>query len=354
MLIIMNNGATAAECDRVHSTIEELGFTATEVPGAQRVAICVTGNHDRVAAPRLERLPGVLEVIHVTKPYKLVSREVRPDGTTVMVGDVAISARDTEGIRTAPTLIAGPCSVETEARTLEIARQVKAAGATIFRAGAFKARTNPYSFQGLGHEGLETLVRVRDETGLPVVSEVLDTECLPAMVETMDMLQIGARNMQNFSLLRAVGATGKPVLLKRGIAATLDEWLQAAEYLLAEGNKNVVLCERGVRTFNNHSRNTLDLNAVPLVQKLTHLPVIVDPSHGVGARDRVRSLSRAALASGADGLMLEVHTSPSDAYSDGQQTISVQEFAGVVRDREVLGQLEALDDLSRPLARVSA
>ena len=335
MLVIMNNHATSEQCSRVVTTIQGLGFEALEIPGAQRTAICVTGNRDRVAAPRLKRLPGVLEVIHVTKPYKLVSREVHPEDTVVKVGGVEIGGPF-------PVLIAGPCSVESEARTMEIAERVQDAGATLFRAGAFKPRTNPYAFQGLGEEGLHTLRRVREQVGLPVVTEVVDTESLPAVVESVDMLQIGARNMQNYSLLRAVGLTGMPVLLKRGLSATLEEWLQAAEYLLAAGNEQVILCERGVRTFNQHSRNTLDLNVVPLVRRLSHLPVLVDPSHGVGARERVRPMARAALASGCHGLLIEAHVAPESAYSDGDQTIRIEDLEGIARDREILAGLEVL------------
>jgi 3-deoxy-7-phosphoheptulonate synthase len=277
----------------------------------------------------------VLECIRVTKPYKLVSREVHPEDTVVAAAGVRFGGPK-------PVLIAGPCSVETEARTLEIARQVKTAGADFFRAGAFKPRTSPYSFQGLGPEGLVTLKRVREQIGLGVVTEVIDSESADLAAEHVDMLQIGARNMQNFSLLRKVGELRRPVLLKRGLAATLEEWLMAAEYLLSAGNPHVVLCERGVRTFNDHSRNTLDLNVVPLVRRLSHLPILVDPSHGVGERQRIRALSRAALASGAQGLLVETHTHPDTSYSDAAQTIDVPTFAGIARDREALLSMEPL------------
>jgi 3-deoxy-7-phosphoheptulonate synthase len=240
-------------------------------------------------------------------------------------------------------LVGGPCSVETEARTLAIAHKVKEAGAKAFRAGAYKPRTNPYSFQGLGEEGLHTLALVREETGLPVVTEVIDHESADLVAEHADILQVGTRNMQNFSLLKRVGRSGKPVLLKRGMSATVEEWLQAAEYLLAEGNEQVILCERGVRTYNRHSRNTLDLNVVPLIRRLSHLPIVVDPSHGVGQRERVRPMARAALACGAQGLLIEVHTDPDTAYSDGGQTITVEEFAGIARDRDVFASLEPIE-----------
>ncbi len=335
MLVIMRQGSTAEQCDAVEDAIRRMGFTPLPVPGANRTAICVTGNRGPVESALLNQLPGVVECIRVTKPYKLVSREVHPEDTVIEVGEVKIGGGS-------PLMIAGPCSVETESRTLEVARQVQEAGAHIFRAGAYKPRTSPYSFQGLGEEGLHTLQRVRDEVGLPVVSEVISTEIADKIAEHVDILQIGARNMQNFSLLKKLGELKRPVLLKRGLSATLEEWLMAAEYLLAEGNKDVILCERGVRTFNDHSRNTLDLNVVPLVRKISHLPVIVDPSHGVGKRDRVRALARAAMAAGAHGLMMEVHTHPDTAYSDAQQTIDVETFAGVVKDIEVLGALESI------------
>lgn len=335
MLVIMRQGSTAEQCDAVEDAIRRMGFTPLPVPGANRTAICVTGNKGPVDSALLNQLPGVVECIRVTKPYKLVSREVHPEDTVIEVGQVKIGGKS-------PLMIAGPCSVETESRTLAIARRVQEAGAHIFRAGAYKPRTSPYSFQGLGEEGLHTLQRVRDEVGLPVVSEVISTEIAEKIAEHVDILQIGARNMQNFSLLKKLGELKRPVLLKRGLSATLEEWLMAAEYLLAEGNKDVILCERGVRTFNDHSRNTLDLNVVPLARKISHLPVLVDPSHGVGKRDRVRALARAAMAAGAHGLMMEVHTHPDTAYSDAQQTIDVETFSGIVRDIEVLGALESI------------
>ena len=277
----------------------------------------------------------MLECIPVTKPYKLVSREVHPEDTVIDVAGVTIGGPE-------PVLIAGPCSVETEARTLAVAEAAKEAGAKMFRAGAFKPRTSPYSFQGLGKEALLTLRRVREEIGLPVVSEVLDSESIEPMLEHIDVLQVGTRNMQNFSLLKALGETRKPVLLKRGLSATLQEWLMAAEYLLAGGNEEVALCERGVRTFNDHSRNTLDLNVVPVVRQLSHLPIVVDPSHGVGKRERVRPLARAALAAGAQGLLIEAHTAPETSYTDADQTISIDTLDAIQRDMRVLAQLEPI------------
>jgi len=335
MLVIMKKGSSEAECTAVEAQIQQMGFVPLPVPGENRTAICVTGNKGPVESAYLMQMSGVLECIPVTKPYKLVSREVHPEDTVVSVGGAQIGGRE-------PVFMAGPCSVETEARTLEIARRVKASGAHVFRAGAYKPRTSPYAFQGLGEEGLLTLERVREETSLPVVSEVIDSSLVDAVAERVDILQVGARNMQNFTLLKKLGTTRRPVLLKRGLSATLEEWLMAAEYLLAEGNENVILCERGVRTFNDHSRNTLDLNIVPLVRKMTHLPVIVDPSHGVGKRDRVRALARASLAAGAHGLMMEVHTQPDSAYSDAQQTIDVDTFAHIVEDAKILARLPTL------------
>ncbi|MBI5851651.1 MAG: 3-deoxy-7-phosphoheptulonate synthase [Planctomycetes bacterium] len=325
MLIILRKGCT----------VRRLGFTPLPVPGADRTAICVTGNRGAVDASSLAHLPGVLECIPVTRPYKMVSREVHAESTIVRVGEVAIGGGE-------PVVVAGPCSVETEARTLRIAEEVKAAGAVMFRAGAFKPRTSPYAFQGLGREGLVTLRKVREQVGLPVVSELVDNADLEAMCEHVDLIQVGARNMQNYALLKRLAEARRPVLLKRGMSATLEEWLMAAEYLLAGGNGQVVLCERGIRTFDDHARNTLDLNVVPLVRRVSHLPILVDPSHGVGERDRVRPMSRAALAAGAHGLLIETHTEPDQAYSDGQQTIDVATLRGILGDIAVLKGLESM------------
>ena len=331
----MRKDSRESHCAAVEEEIRRMGFVPLPVPGENRTAICVTGNTEPVESAVLNQMPGVLECIPVTKTYKLVSREVHPDDTIVEVGSVRIGS-------TPLTFIAGPCSVETESRTLEVAQQVRKAGAHLFRAGAYKPRTSPYSFQGLGKEGLLTLSRVRKEVGIPVVSEIVDSRLVDLFAEHVDIIQVGARNMQNFELLKKLGSVERPILLKRGISATFEEWLMAAEYLLAEGNSNVILCERGVRTFNNHSRNTLDLNIVPLVRKMTHLPVVVDPSHGGGKRDRVRLLARAGIAAGAHGLMMEVHTQPDTAYSDAQQTIDIGTFSGIVKDASILVQLENL------------
>jgi len=338
MLVIMRSDCTVAQVAAVEDSIRAMGYRPLPVPGADRTAICITGNRGAVDSTVLSRLPGVLECIAVTKPYKLVSREAHREGTVVCVGDVAIGGDHP------PVVVAGPCSVETEARTVAIAAAVKEAGAKLFRAGAFKPRTSPYEFQGLGREALVTLRRVREEVGLPVVSEVLDTESVELMAETVDVLQVGARNMQNFSLLRKLAQAQRPILLKRGPSATLAEWLNAAEYLLAGGNSQVILCERGIRTFSDHSRNTLDLNVVPVVRQASHLPIVVDPSHGVGKRERVRAMSRAALACGAHGLLIETHLDPSKSYTDADQTIDVATLAGVVRDLALLQQFEPLRD----------
>lgn len=339
MLVIMEKNSTAEQCTAVEAAIRRMGFVPLPVPGRSRTAICVTGNKSPIPPTDLAYLPGVLECISVTKPYKLVSREVHDEDTIVKVGDAEIGGPT-------PVIIAGPCSVETEARTLEVAQAVKAAGANMFRAGAFKPRTNPYEFQGLGLEALQTLQVVRDETGLPIVSEVLDSESVDAMLPYVDVLQVGTRNMQNFSLLKRLAQVGRPVLLKRGMSSTLQEWLMAAEYLLAGGNHQVILCERGIRTFSDHARNTLDLNVVPLVRKLSHLPVLVDPSHGVGHRDRVRVMARAGLAAGAQGLLIEAHVHPDRSYTDAAQTVDIDILRGVKRDMEVLAQMENISPLN--------
>ena len=336
MLVIMRSDSTVEQCAAVEEAIRRLGFSPLPVPGENRTAICITGNKGPVEPGLISRLPGVMECITVTKPYKLVSREVHPDDTVIRVGSVTIGGEK-------PVVISGPCSVETEARTIAIAEGVKKAGGEMFRAGAFKPRTNPYSFQGLGKEALITLKKVRDETGLPIVSEVLDTESVDLMVEYVDVLQVGTRNMQNFSLLKKLGQIPKPVLLKRGMSSTFPEWLMAAEYLLAGGNKEVILCERGVRTFSDHARNTLDLNVVPLVRQVSHLPILVDPSHGVGSRERVRAMARAGIACGAQGLLVESHTDPATSYTDADQAVSMESLAGIVRDIAFLSGLEEFE-----------
>ncbi len=321
----MRQDASPDQIQGVVEAIEARGFKAHPIPGAQRTAIGVTGNKGALEAPALESLPGVLEVIPVTHAYKLVSREVKPEATVVRVGDVPIGGD-------LLVVVAGPCAVESAAQTMRTAQAVKAAGAHLLRGGAFKPRTSPYSFQGLGEEGLRILAEARAATGLPVVTEAVDVEGVDAVERYADAIQVGARNMQNFSLLRRVGRARKPVVLKRGMSATLEEFLMSAEYILAEGNYDVILCERGVRTFSDFSRNTLDLAVVPAVKRISHLPILVDPSHGTGRRDKVAPLSRAAAAVGADGVMVEVHEQPDRALSDGPQSLTPEMFAELMAE----------------------
>lgn len=320
MLIVMKMDAGPEEVEAAVQHIEAQGLKAHPIAGAQRTAIGITGNIGVVEPALFQALAGVLEVIQVSHPYKLVSREFKPDNTVVQVGEVSIGGSEL-------AVIAGPCSVESYEQTLRIAQSVKAAGAHLFRGGAYKPRTSPYSFQGLGIEGLRILARVRDEVGLPVVTEALDIDVLDAVAEHSDVVQLGARNMQNYTLLKKAGRCGRPVLLKRSFSATLTEFLLAAEYVLDQGNSQVILCERGIRTFDDHSRNTLDIAAVPAVKEISHLPIIVDPSHASGERNKVLPLSRAAVAGGCDGLMVEVHDHPGEALSDGNQALLPDEFA---------------------------
>jgi 3-deoxy-7-phosphoheptulonate synthase len=329
MLIVMDSAATSDDVRRVVEAVEKLGLEAHAIPGAQRTAIGVTGNRGTVESAAFENLPGVAEVIPVTAPYKLVSREAKREDTVVSIGGVPVG-----GKRLA--VVAGPCAVESEKQAIDIARQVAAAGATLFRGGAFKPRTSPYSFQGLGEPALKILKKVREETGLPIVTEVLDTDTADLVAEYADCLQIGARNMQNFSLLKRVGRMRKPVLLKRGMSATIEEFLLSAEYLLSAGNYEVVLCERGVRTFADHTRNTLDLSVIPYVKRISHLPILVDPSHGTGKRLKVLPMSRAAIAAGSDGLLIEVHDHPEVALSDGPQALLPEMFAQLMDEMRLL------------------
>jgi 3-deoxy-7-phosphoheptulonate synthase len=323
MLVVMKKDATPEQIQRVVQTIERLGLVAHAIPGAQRTAIGITGNRGTLDPNALESLDGVLEAIPVSKPFKQVSREWKADNTVVDVGGVQIGGK-------ALVVIAGPCAVESYEQCLTVAKAVKAAGASLLRGGAFKPRSSPYSFQGLGEEGLQILARVRQEVGIPVVTEALDTEGVGLVERYADMIQIGARNMQNFSLLKRAGKSRLPVLLKRGMSATIDELLLAAEYVVSEGNPNVVLCERGVRTFADHTRNTLDLSAVPAVKGLSHLPILADPSHGTGRREKVLPMSLAAVAAGADGLIIEVHHDPTVALSDGHQAIVPETFQALM------------------------
>jgi len=334
MLVVMKMGASSEEIEDVVRQIESRGLKANPIPGSQRTAIGITGNLGVVEAGLFESLGGVLEVIQVSHPYKLVSREFKSADTVVEVGDVKIGGSDL-------VVIAGPCSVESYEQTQRIAQAVKTAGAHMLRGGAYKPRTSPYSFQGLGLEGLKILRRVGEETGLPVVTEALDIDVLDLVCEYADMIQIGARNMQNYTLLRRVGRSGKPVLLKRGMNATVTELLLAAEYIMDEGNSEIVLCERGIRTFADHTRNTLDVSAIPAVQKISHLPILADPSHAAGNRETVPPLSRAAIAVGADGLMIEVHDRPEEALSDSNQALRPQQFTELMDEmRRLAGTVD--------------
>ena len=338
MLIVMKPDATEAQVEEVLNVIRELGFKPHPMPGATRTAIGITGNPGAIDPAHFEMLAGVAEAIRVSKPYKLVGRDLKQDDTIVRVGDVEIG-----GSR--PAIIAGPCAVESYEQTMAIAEIVASCGVKLFRGGAFKPRTSPYSFQGLAEEGLKILAEARDRFGLSIVTEVLDTETADLVEEYADIMQVGARNMQNFSLLRRVGQARKPVMLKRGMSATLDELLLAAEYIMAEGNYDVILCERGVRTFADHTRNTLDLSIVPAVQHRSHLPIIVDPSHGTGKRHKVIPLARAAIAAGADGIMVEVHNHPEQALSDGPQALLPDMFKQLVAEvyaiHNVIAEAEA-------------
>src|SRR5215208_3944280 len=332
MLVVMQHDATAKDVDRVVSIIQEMGYEARPMPGAQRTAVGLVGNDGRVDSSRLEALPGVAQIIHVTQPYKQVSREWRAENTVVELAPGVTVGGDTV------VIIGGPCSVESEEQILSAARIVKAAGGTALRGGAFKPRSSPYSFQGLGKKGLELLARAGNETGLPIVTEAMDSEGAQIVAEVADCIQIGARNMQNYSLLKTVGKMKKPVLLKRGMAATINDLLLSAEYILAEGNSQVILCERGVRSFDPAARNLLDLTAIPIVHRLSHLPIIADPSHGTGLRDKVIPMARAAIAAGADGLLVEMHPNPDRAMSDGGQSLFPDQLARLVREARAISE----------------
>ncbi|HEX9437166.1 MAG TPA: 3-deoxy-7-phosphoheptulonate synthase [Candidatus Limnocylindria bacterium] len=323
MLVVMKRGATQKEIDAVVARIQEFGIQPVPLPGAERMAIGTFGSTSRAAADAVEALPGVAEVVPVSRPFKLASREVIPTDTVVRVDGVPIGGD-------APlAIMAGPCSVESREQTLATARAVRAAGATVLRGGAFKPRSSPYTFRGLGQEGLEILAEARAETGLAIVTEVLTPADVETVARVADCLQVGARNMQNYALLDAVGDQPKPVLLKRGISATVEELLLSAEYVLARGNRGVILCERGIRTFEKYTRNTFDVNAIPLLKRLTHLPVLADPSHGTGKWYLVAPVALAAVAAGADGLIIEVHPSPDHALSDGFQSLTFENFAAL-------------------------
>lgn len=334
MLVIMGAAPTEEQCRRVETAIRDMGFAPLRVPGADRTAICVTGNRGPVDPSFLVRLPGVARCIPVTKPFKLVSREVHPADSVVEVAGVMVGGPDA-------VVIAGPCSVETEARTVEIARAVRAAGADLFRARLWSERVGPYHFGGVGDEGLHTLDRVREETGLPVVSEIVDPRSAERVAEHVDLVQIAGRHMENEALLEIAASLPKPVILERGPSATVEEWLMAAESLLARQKRDVILCERGIRT-GGQRRTLLDLHAVPVVRRTSHLPVLVDPSHAVAERGRVRPLARAALAAGASGLAIAVHTHPDTAYTDPRQTVDIPTLEGIFRDLRTIRDLERL------------
>jgi 3-deoxy-7-phosphoheptulonate synthase len=335
MLVVMHSHATPQQVERVLDAIRQLNLTPHPMPGATRTAIGITGNVGAVDPRTLEVLPGVMELLRVTKPYKLASREMHEADTYVKLPQTTVGPGTF-------TLIAGPCSVENEDMILRTAEFLRGRGVNLLRAGAYKPRTSPYAFQGMGREGLDILVRARQKTGIGIVTELMDTENAAAVEQAADVIQIGTRNMQNFSLLKCVSKARKPVLLKRGLSATLEEWLMAAEYVMAGGNYNVVLCERGVRTFSDHSRNTLDLSVIPPAKRLSHLPILVDPSHGTGKRDYVPAMALAGMAAGADGLLIEVHPDPDHALSDGAQTLSFEGFAKLQ---------ESLKRLAEPLGR---
>ncbi|MEJ7617302.1 MAG: 3-deoxy-7-phosphoheptulonate synthase [Pyrinomonadaceae bacterium] len=340
MLIVMKSEASDREIEAVTSVIYELGFRAHALPGAQRTAIGVTGNNGTVSGAHFENMPGVAEVIRVTKPYKLITLDMRPEKSVINIGGALIGGDEL-------AMIAGPCAVENAEQVFVVAEAVARSGARFFRGGAFKPRTSPYAFQGLGEDGLKILAEVRARHGLKIVTEAMDEAGIEMVEKYGDCLQIGARNMQNFSLLRRAGRSHLPVLLKRGLSATLEEWLLAAEYVMSEGNYNVILCERGIRTFTEHSRNTLDLSVVPAVRRVSHLPVIVDPSHGTGKNYMVTPLARAGVAVGCDGLIIEVHNQPERALCDGAQALTIPQY------EELIVQVRAIHQVLAP-AGVSA
>jgi 3-deoxy-7-phosphoheptulonate synthase len=346
MLVVMKHNASKEEIDAVVDTIKEMGYGARAIPGGQRTAVGLIGNDGAVDSGRLLGLNGVLEVIPVTHPYKQVSREWRAENTVVtLANSTRVGGSDV-------VVMAGPCAVESEAQILDIAHQLREMGATVLRGGAFKPRTSPYAFQGLGVRGLELLAKAREETGLAIVTEALDPEGADLVAQHADIIQIGARNMQNYPLLRRAGRTGKPVLLKRGLSATIDELLLAAEYILAEDNDDVILCERGIRSFDTHTRNLLDLAAIPVVKSLSHLPIVADPSHGTGLRAKVIPMARAAIAAGADGLIVEVHPDPPLAMSDGAESLYPAQFQELMEQIRVIARAIGRD-ITRPLSGVA-
>jgi 3-deoxy-7-phosphoheptulonate synthase len=334
MLIVMKSDATEAQVKAVLRVIEELGYRGHPMPGASRTAIGITGNPGAVDPSHFENLPGVAEAVRVSKPYKLVTLDLRSEKTVVQVGDATIGGEEL-------AIIAGPCAIESRDQAFVVAEAVLRSGAKFFRGGAFKPRTSPYAFQGLGEDGLKILEDIRGTYGLKIVTEALDEAGVDLVERYADVIQIGARSMQNFTLLRRVGKSRLPVLLKRGLSATLDEWLLAAEYIMAEGNYQIVLCERGIRTFAQHTRNTLDLSAVPAVRRISHLPVIVDPSHGTGKNYMVTPLARAGVAVGSDGLIIEVHDQPDHALCDGAQALTLAQYQQLVNEVRAIHEVIA-------------
>jgi 3-deoxy-7-phosphoheptulonate synthase len=332
MLVVMRHGAPESDVLRVVEVIEEMGYQARPMPGRQRTTVGVVGNDGRIDSSRLAALSGVQEIIHVTKPYKQVSREWKPESSVIRFsGGLTIGGDEI-------VVMAGPCSVESEEQIMAASFAVRESGATVHRAGAFKPRSSPYSFQGLGKPGLKLLAKARAESGLLLVTEAMDPEAVDLVAEVADIIQIGARNMQNYSLLKRVGRAGKPILLKRGLSATIQELLLSAEYILAEGNPDVILCERGVRGFDSATRNLFDLTAIPVIHSLSHLPVVADPSHGTGHRDMVIPMARAAVASGADGILVEVHPTPDRALSDGAQSLYPEQFDRMMRETRLIAE----------------
>ena len=336
MLIVMKADATKADVERVVEIIEKLGFRPHAMPGESRTAIGITGNNGAVDSAHFENLSGVAEAIRVTKPYKLISKDLRPEKSVIKVGNSTIGGDEL-------AIIAGPCAVETVEQVFSVAEAVAASGAKFFRGGAFKPRTSPYAFQGKGEDGLKILADVREQYGLNIVTEAMDERGIDLVEKYGDCIQIGARNMQNFSLLKYAGKTRKPILLKRGLAATLEEFLLAAEYIMSEGNYDVILCERGIRTFGNHARNTMDLSIIPAVHRMTHLPIIVDPSHGTGRNYMVNPMARAGVAVGADGLIIEVHSNPEEALCDGAQALTPKQYL------ELAEQMKVIHDILMPV-----
>jgi 3-deoxy-7-phosphoheptulonate synthase len=343
MLIVMKPDAARTDVERVIEVIEKLGFKPHELPGQNRTAIGITGNPGAIDPTHFENLPGVADAIRVTKQYKLISRDLRPEKSVIKIGNADIGGNEL-------AIIAGPCAIESPEQVFAVAEQVARSGAKFFRGGAFKPRTSPYAFQGKGEEGLKIMADVREQFGLNIVTEAMDERGVDLVEKYGDCIQIGARNMQNFSLLKYAGQTRKPVLLKRGLSATLDEFLLAAEYIMAEGNYDVILCERGIRTFANHARNTMDLSVIPAVQRISHLPIIVDPSHGTGRNYMVNPLARAGVAVGADGLIIEVHPCPEEALCDGAQALTPAQYLELAAQVRAIHDILAKDEMAIALA----